>query len=90
MFTLFGEGWRTPLVVKELRISATTAATMRSQPSIAMIHEIGENLAAVHVANDSSLGDVHYEILTPPTMEVLALSMDAALGLAVRVVSKRK
>ena len=88
MLTLLGERWRTTAVGEEACVTSATATTVGRQPAVAVLREIGQQLAAVHVADDGSLGDLHLELGSALAVLVLAHAVHAVAGDAVRVIAE--
>ena len=58
VLALLGEARGAPLVRPELGVAATTAAAGGGQPAVAVVGQVGEQLAGVQVVDDRALGHV--------------------------------
>ena len=90
VLALLGERRRPPLVRPELGVAAPAAPAGGTQPAIAMVGEVGQQLAGVQVGRDRAFRHHHLERLATLAVLVLALAVHAVLGATVRVVAKRE
>ena len=89
VLALLGEARRPARVRQEPRVAAPALAAARREPRVAVVQEVGEQLA-VHRADDGSLGDVDDEIGAALAVQLLALAVRSRPRLAVRVVAERE
>jgi len=86
LLALFGEGRSAALVREEASIPAAALATGRSEVAVAVIGEVGEDLA-VAAANDRANGHRGDEVVATAAMFLLPGTVFAALTFAVRVIA---
>ena len=88
VLALLGERRRPALVRQELGVAASTAASRRGQPTIAVVGQVGQQFAGVQIAGDGAFGNSHLQRLAPLAVLVLALAVHAILGPAVGMVAE--
>ena len=88
MLALLGEGWGAAPVRGELGVASATTTTTGRQPAVAVVCEVGEEFAGVHVGDHGAFRHEHLEVFATPAVEVFTLAVHAVLRPAVRVVAE--
>ena len=85
---LLGEGGGATTVREEPRVAPTTSTTGHRHPPVAVAVELGQGLAAVHVAHHGPLGHRDLQALAAPAVQVLALAVHTVGGPPVGVIAE--
>ena len=88
VLALLGEARSPPLVGQEPGVAAPAAAAGGGQPPIAVSQQLGQQLPGVEVLDDGALRHGDLQVLATPTVEVLALAVDAVAGASMWVVAE--
>jgi hypothetical protein len=90
LLALLGERGGPAAVGGELGVAAAAAATAGRKPAVAVVGQVGEQLAGVQIGDDGALGHHHLQVLAALAVLVLAHSVHAVERPAVRMVAERQ
>ena len=89
VLALLREARRPARVRQEPRVPAPALSATRREPRVAVVQEVGEQLA-VHRAHDGSFGNVDHEIGAALAVQLLTLAVRTRPRLAVGMVAERE
>jgi hypothetical protein len=89
VFALLGKRRCAPRIRQEPRVAAPTLPAARREPSIAMAHQVGEQLAVAR-PNGGSFGNIDHEVGAALAVQLLALTVRSRHRLPMRMIAKRE
>ena len=88
MLALLSKLWCATTVRQKTRITATALPASRSTPLRTVHWQVGQNFAGIQIFHHGSLRNIHNEVGSTTTVQVLAHAVHAVSGSTVRVIAE--